>query len=946
MTKKISNFEALDQEIKDYGLYNLDHEINNWIHTFLDNSGTELFRIENNFANINKQFEKKYFLDLTDLALDNIKNTAINKQLNLLENKIINLSLEYEIIKKETNQQEVKREAKNRIKDLKNMEKFIAEHREVSEIYLNKVRKYDQELNHFQNTVAGNAIWINDYAVPTDIDNIKEAKKRKRSLIKNNEELQEFNTLLWQIDILQTDQAEKDALRQRLEGVQDGSIDPWSDPYIFQYYEDYRNIVCTYPYLDEYIDYENNSLNNWGRNANIVVYQNGRNNNTNNNTNNNSISGNTRHIPKYNTFGEAVRQNWAEGWYDHLMNQTNITPKQREFRKWAATVGGYAAIAIIGFSRVKNVWKLIRNKDGERTDKKIRAKVLWLPILAFWVNAATGRPIRDINGVIKDIRNKFGDKNESNYDGNIDDDTDTERLTYYHGFPKVAKYFSGMSYEQMSHYIEKDHGKMKIKYDELIAYHQSAGSSNNIISSLEELKKSDDQHNLIHLALTWAGITYDDINDASKKNLKFNDTFWLAANRLKALDLFMKDNDIVGIKTDATSKALLHDFIANSTDIRNDLDTLKDKWIFYLNDNIDINAEDINISQQRIATQNLLGGLPIGDISTIIDHSNMNIDLDDLNNTYWTININWETMSSKITKFKADYGKYDTSFVNIIKNGLNEMWISDSLILTNSAISWTTLDDYYKNRKTLEQEKLQREADLIELADEYNYTYDINDTNIQSYLNTWTPNLNALETMTSSPLSYNRKNSPHLKDERDGTDTSWFENKITGATNYPALNQAELTALTAIFNVITKNEKKANISFTFDTYWQLKLTVFGIRIDGLDLKNKTINGLEKNGSKIKFTSIEDLIMTASHTTYLIKISQNSELDTNQDNPRNIDRPKRQLKFTWATAIVARLTNYDRYDRDGNLPENLYTLQNNKENLRAYADYLNKKRSRK
>ncbi len=133
-----------------------------------------------------------------------------------------------------------------------------------------------------------------------------------------------------------------------------------------------------------------------------------------------------------------------------------------------------------------------------------------------------------------------------------------------------------MKYNEMATYIQEDsNGKMKIKYDDLIAYHQRNGNTN-AVRSITRLKANGDKHDLIHLALTTAGIDYDEITDPALANTDFNTEFANVTMKLRDLDNFMGTNNYTTIKTDRASKrALKQYFKGNKT-----LQDLKNEGLF------------------------------------------------------------------------------------------------------------------------------------------------------------------------------------------------------------------------------------------------------------------------------------------------------------------------------------------------------------------------------
>jgi len=946
MPKSISSYSELNNEItKVNTIYDLQHKEENGIHKFLDKNGTELFRIENNYNSINTKFQKEYLLNLSDLNLNNLTNAVIGNQLAKLKEKTKRLIRKYDNLDNYFGNdldRQGRLEAKRRHKELKKVLNFIEKHWEAAnQDQLKDVHRMDQnDLEQRRWSVAINKI---QWTPATIVHNRRRARIHGRKLKKGSTRLQQFNRALREIDMMQIDQAEKQHLKKRLSDVQTGTIDPAITPYTFQHYEDFNSVRCVYPALDKFIDFEqntnrkatrNNRNNNWGRSYN---------NNTNNNNRHwhNTTNRTVQTSPIYADTADAMRRWWPNWVMNHMLDKTNMSPKMKQTRRSIGSVASTAAMVYVWFKFIKSARNLLRwGKDMDKKEKKkARARVLWVPALAFGMNAMW-RWVTDVNWFVKDIFNKISGKKTNNTE--INNNTTPEAITYAHGFPKIGKFFHGMNYKQMSQFIENDNGKMKIKYDELLAYHTQIGSGSDVIDDINELKKNNDPHNQIHKALTEAcGITYADLKNSASGTKKFNDAYSGSALRLKALDKFMEDNDIAEIKQDATSQRKFKTYLKGSTSPRKDLEQLKKDGVFVIAESHETTWV-LSENDKQDATADLLGWLTIAEIKTVTNNSTMMVDLTKLKNSFGTKVVNWETISQKVDNLNTKYKKYKTASTKILHDGLSSMSV-DSSTFSNASVQTKTLNQYYQDIETSKVEQIKREDDLkLTINNNHYKTPKSTNTTYQNYLK-WTATLTQVE----ATLTYDDSRTGLIPSSIQWKDAGSFRAKIKWA-NYPKanLNKSENSALIAISNAIHQSDASTKLKFSYDaTYWTLNLKAYGKTIPNINLKDRTIKGIESWGIPLRFSSIEEMILVATQTAKFQKLrtAWTPKLkSTTNTNPRSTTVLGKDLQFSARWYINMFDSNYrSNFGGNADAKKNLKTLRTKEDNMKMYAAYLNK-----
>jgi len=628
-TLKIDTFQTLDRKVQEVWLYNLEYHQDGDEHIFTDKWWNEVFRIEEKFNGLNRDFKEKYLLDLNALKLNQIEASVINEQLNSLRDKMDKLILEYEerkwavwwrernnIFDNEKYRRDGRKNLKNNkklikptIKKLKSMQEHLEDDilyswKPVSEHYLRKVWNYENNLVEIDENISMAHTWSRGNMPPLDIDNKKEARKAWERLIAHNTDLQELNRLLLVVNLLEIDGDQRELFRDWLLNISADNIDEArKNPFECKYYDDFLYLLglSEYSCLSWYIIYPHkkklfrNKNNEKERRKNKKKYENKE-----------AVivldDNNNACKTEYLSTDEAMKGWWALWAMDYWMSKSNMSPWQREFFNGAAQVAGTVGIAILWWQVVKNAWKILRDKDCARSDPEAWAWVAWTTALWIATTAGLWRAPWELNKISSDLYKMFKwtgtwgsvwtwfskkkwwspETWDVNYDEYYTDDVESSSeyvKAYYYGAPRVAYYFNGMKNKDILKFVKKDaSGKMVIRdYDALINYRKwkSWDNAERAVKSLEFLKTREDVGYLVHYGLEWIWLTYDEMKDSPNK--KFDDVYAGYAFRFKLFDAYLKKNKY-GINQDNKSMEFVKSYL--SWDLWLNPSSLEWKWIY------------------------------------------------------------------------------------------------------------------------------------------------------------------------------------------------------------------------------------------------------------------------------------------------------------------------------------------------------------------------------
>lgn len=388
----------------------------------------------------------------------------------------------------------------------------------------------------------------------------------------------EFNTTLLKLD-LDDRQKFRVYLNDVISGKKNPGINPTTDKYTPRNVQSFRDICATYPFVTWYIQFPEPQT---GTNNNTA--QNSAGNIVGNNTWGNDKDNVGDTTPEYADRRKAFAKWWPVGLAGYGLDQTKMNSEQKQFRGGVGQLAMTAGTIFMGRKMIKSAFNLItwahKGKEGEAERRKDLAWLLGPVAIMFGAHALTGEwPLALLKGGkgTERIASWFsgGKKNEKNGDGETPEQQkkNTElKNTYAEGFPGITAVFHGLSYGQISEFVEEKDGKIKIKeasHETLIKKMQlsknKAGES-----FLKSIGKDDNQY-IIDLAFKGMGISMDKLQDNNNKDKQFDETASKSIVKLNMVYTFMEKEWYSRINPD--NIIYIEKFIANE---HSDLDDLID----------------------------------------------------------------------------------------------------------------------------------------------------------------------------------------------------------------------------------------------------------------------------------------------------------------------------------------------------------------------------------
>lgn len=237
-------------------------------------------------------------------------------------------------------------------------------------------------------------------------------------------------------------------------------------------------------------------------------------------------------------------EKWGLMWMlEKWLDQTKMTPKQKEFWKGTSGLLGTAGAVFVGWKMISSAWKLATSAEA-RWEKSNRAWLLGPAALTFGANAVTGGNITDLwkGGKLTEyIWDLFGGKENNN-----EDLTEWETKfndTYSKWFLGVWALFSGLSMDKIKKLVQKDNnGKIEVSeewYKQLEAAHKEKNDENSkaALSVLSNRKESD---KLINLGLEGIFGDYETLEKEDDKK-EFNELYAEKIARFAMISAFLEN---------------------------------------------------------------------------------------------------------------------------------------------------------------------------------------------------------------------------------------------------------------------------------------------------------------------------------------------------------------------------------------------------------------------
>ncbi len=288
----------------------------------------------------------------------------------------------------------------------------------------------------------------------------------------------------------------------------------------------------------------------------------------------------------YSSVGEAFEKWGVSGMVDFGLDQTHMTPEQKQFRWGVGNIAVLGGIGFLGYKMISSAFRMIfKSKkwvDGKWGtgiyDSKNRARLGIPTALIMGSQMYSGEwPLKLLTWgkLTEKLSGIWGWGNEW-----TTQEQET-RLRYLDGFNWASAIFGTLTYGEMSEYLIEDNGHLKIdpnKHDTFINIFKNGPKKNDAaVKFLETIGKNDDKR-VIDLALTGMGITsLDQLNDNEDK--KFDQAASEAIVRLASVVGYMSEKWYNKINPE--TQHLVDEYIAKGKDI-DDLEELDARGdIFY-----------------------------------------------------------------------------------------------------------------------------------------------------------------------------------------------------------------------------------------------------------------------------------------------------------------------------------------------------------------------------
>ena len=295
----------------------------------------------------------------------------------------------------------------------------------------------------------------------------------------------------------------------------------------------------------------------------------------------NKVNATLKNGEKTNTYKdrkEAFEKWGINGLTSYGLDQTKMSPEQKETWKWVGNLAVTGGLIFLGWKAISTAFKALSSKGRKDLNENGGRGWLWLPIAGtFGANMLTGEsPLALLSGGkgTEYLANLFGGKKSA------------EAKKYTEWFTGVSSLFEGRTCAQVASTIDTDaNGKMKLKpsfFDGVInaaKWNPSDTKKAAAAKFLETVGKDDPGH-FIDSALTGMGLSYAALKDNSKE--QFNDKAAGAITRLASVTTFMEKNNYDRINKQRLD--LISQYIANPNSTMDDLTVLQSRrWDIFEN---------------------------------------------------------------------------------------------------------------------------------------------------------------------------------------------------------------------------------------------------------------------------------------------------------------------------------------------------------------------------
>lgn len=426
---------------------------------------------------------------------------------------------------------------------------------------------------------------------------VKDVKKFKKNTEQINRYLRRLDKELLKAERSELQREELQNIRMYLEGTINNQIDPnvvWYAPKNTVAYAEIKWLSAFVKEFDKnYVKNLNSgkeSAN--GMNPEVIAY-------------NQQVNATYENYLKNSDTEKVFKEKWLVGLMEKYIWQTgNMTPGQRKFWKWAATIWVTAGLIYWGFQLLKSFfakdesgsWLKWGGKNLALTAAAVMGSqyMLWVdPVTAIW---------KTTHGGWKGYKLPEWIWSMVSPDSKINQDPQSRQ--YVTGPVAVQWALGGIPYGDITDYklIQQDtNWKIKVNQENMATY-LTAKNRPDQLAAVQKL--ADDPNNLIDTGLNQTGITYLDIINPGNAQNTVNAKTEIYQNRFTTIEAHLKKNKLKfksHLIEEKFYKTMADNEITKPEDINEKLQELATSWDLVV-DNL---SEDSGIADTQWLTEDL-----------------------------------------------------------------------------------------------------------------------------------------------------------------------------------------------------------------------------------------------------------------------------------------------------------------------------------------------------
>lgn len=422
----------------------------------------------------------------------------------------------------------------------------------------------------------------------------------------------------------------------------------------------------------------------------------------------------------YTSGSDAFKRWWTRWATEYWLDQTGMSPGQKQFWRWASNVAVIWGMAILGWQVLSHALKLFTKEWRAKWEN--RAWVL-APLGIMWVYQwMSGKNPRDLlnswAGISWIIDIFTGKKTWAE---------SVEQQTYAQWFPVVSALFAGKTYGDIKKDIEQKDWKMTLKKESreriIAEFKLSWDKTKTEMADFLEKSNENDLNDMIDLWLNGMWADWNKLNDIANDKTQFSEIAAESIIRLWSINKFMNDKWYDTINPEQTQS--VKDYVAKTGATEADLQVLADRGDVFEKASELPSVEDQEKIQSKIDALNITDLKQKGQLTNALKRFYMQRPKTGKTTTDFDISIN------KTNANNIDIKTYDqTTSINL--NNKTLVWFNDSKAFgsTLELIKATNLVNRIKNLDIVKNKKIV-EAPAFDISS-FGKDIEANDTKLWS----------------------------------------------------------------------------------------------------------------------------------------------------------------------------------------------------------------------